>query len=166
MKEKNIKLYNVIFPIWLLIWMPSWLWLILIPLNYLVDVFVLRWGLKARPDRSALCRSLGWKVCLAGFLSDFIASALLLALLLINSRDPLLLEIQNGIGIDPFRNVPAMLVTAAAIALAAVLIYLFDSKILKRSGIEPETVRGAALRLAIVTAPYLFFIPSKWFYRW
>ena len=35
------RLHNVIFPIWLLVWIPSWLWLFLIPANLLVDGLVL-----------------------------------------------------------------------------------------------------------------------------
>jgi len=34
--KKSYRLYNIILPIWLLIWFPSWLWLILLGAMYLL----------------------------------------------------------------------------------------------------------------------------------
>ena len=52
MDSNNEKvLYNVLFPIWLLIFFPSYLWLILIPANYLIDRIVLKWSLWDMPDK-------------------------------------------------------------------------------------------------------------------
>ena len=39
-RNKTIRLYNIILPIWLLVWWPSFLWLGLIPANYLIDFLV------------------------------------------------------------------------------------------------------------------------------
>ena len=164
MKEKNIKLYNILFPVWLLIWLPSWLWLLLIPLNYLIDVLVLRWGLKARPDRDALCRRLGWRVCLAGFLSDFIGSALLFICIVLDDVSPSFARTQNAIGMDPFRDPLAVLITAGAVAISAACIYLFDRRILARAGVSASEAAPAALKLAVITAPYLFLLPTRLLY--
>ena len=38
--KKEIKLYNVIFPIWMLILIPP-LWLVVLPGNFLIDLLVL-----------------------------------------------------------------------------------------------------------------------------
>ena len=49
MIDKNTKggtrIYNVLFPLWLLVWIPSPLWLILIPANYIIDRLVLKLSL-------------------------------------------------------------------------------------------------------------------------
>ena len=37
---KDVKLYNVLFPIWMLMLIPS-LWLIVLPGNFLIDSLVL-----------------------------------------------------------------------------------------------------------------------------
>ena len=50
MKSDN-KVYNILLPIWLIIFFPSWLWLILIPANYLIDRIVLKWSLGELPDK-------------------------------------------------------------------------------------------------------------------
>ena len=44
-RDNEKVLYNVLFPIWLLVFFPSYLWLILIPANYMIDRIVLRWSL-------------------------------------------------------------------------------------------------------------------------
>ena len=45
MKNTNTKIYNILLPLWLLIFLPSYLWLALIPLNYMIDRVVLKWSL-------------------------------------------------------------------------------------------------------------------------
>ena len=82
MNNKSIKLYNILFPIWLLIWFPL-LWIVLIPANYAIDYLVLYLSLKGNTDQKALCRNNTWKVCLVGFLADFVGSALLFPVMLL-----------------------------------------------------------------------------------
>ena len=62
MNKKEVKLYNILLPIWILVFWPSWLWLILIPANYLIDRLVLRWSLGEMPDKGAFCRKHTWKI--------------------------------------------------------------------------------------------------------
>ena len=45
MKKNQTKLYNVIMPIWLLVIFP-FTWIIILPLNYLIDTLVLRLTMK------------------------------------------------------------------------------------------------------------------------
>lgn len=59
---------------------PSWLWLILISANYLTDRIVLRWSLGDMPGKGLFCRKHNWKICIAGFVSDFAGAILLFAL--------------------------------------------------------------------------------------
>ena len=39
-KKKSTKLYNILFPIWMLVMVPS-IWLIALPVNFVVDSVVL-----------------------------------------------------------------------------------------------------------------------------
>ena len=53
MERKNsTKLYNILLPLWFIIFIPSWLWLLLIPANYLIDRIVLKWSLGDLEDKS------------------------------------------------------------------------------------------------------------------
>lgn len=159
--KKEIRLYNILFPVWMLVWWPSWLWLILIPLNYGVDALVLHLSLPRDADRRAFGRKNAWKICLAGFLSDFLGSALLFALYVMDLSG----DFSYHIAYDPFGSIPALLTALAAAALSAGAIFLLDRWILRRAGLDAEGARRAARNLAIFTAPYLFLFPSGLLYR-
>ena len=161
MKKNGIRLYNVMFPVWLLIWFPSWLWLLLIPCNYLIDRLVLRWSLSGSEDRDRFCRCPCWKICLAGFLADFVGSLLLFALSMLFSSS----EFGSALVFNPFSDLAAFLATVLAILLSAALIFLLDKWILTKTGLEKEQAKRASLRLALITAPYLFLIPVGLLYR-
>ena len=159
--------YNVMFPLWMLIWFPSWLWLLLIPANYLIDRIVLWWSLGSAENRQQFCRQHTWKICLAGFASDFAGSLLLLgAYLLLSSFDGgWAQDIVRGLGFSPFSNIVSFLVTAAAIALAGACIYALDLRIIRKAGMNEAQSRHSAFMLAVCTAPYLFLIPSQLLYQ-
>ena len=171
MQTKNIKdtkTYNLLLPIWLIVFIPTWLWLLLIPANYLIDRVVLRWSLGSLEDKGLFCRKHTWKICLAGFLSDFAGAMLLLAAALLMSRgagDTFVEDAAGGIMMDPFTNVLSFIITIAAIALAAACIFLLDKMILSKAGLTAEQAKKSAIRLAVITAPYLYLIPSELLYR-
>ena len=166
LKNTTTKIYNILLPLWLLIFLPSYLWLALIPLNYIIDRVVLRWSLGDMPDKGLFCRKHTWKTCLAGFLSDF-AGALILLLISIPIADlsDKLYNIGHAIMFDPFSDLMGLLIVVAAIAVSAVCIYFLDKWILRKAGLEPEQVKRSALRLALITAPYLYLFPSRLLYK-
>ena len=162
MKKKNdMRVYNLMFPVWMLVWWPSWLWLALIPLNYGIDALVLRLSLSAGSDRAAFLRKHTWKICLAGFVGDFLGSALLFAVYAFTPGDPL----SYNLAYAPFGNAAALAVTLAALLLSAGAIFLLDRRILLRAALDPDGARRAARNLAVFTAPYLFLFPSGLLYR-
>ena len=197
-QKQSVTLYNILFPVWLLVWIPSPLWLLLIPLNFVIDYFVLY---KSLPDdvergkvvldrdqqskslsddaernknfpgsvpRKVFCNTYAWKICAAGFAADFIGSLFLFAAFMITSSHKLdsLRLISHGLGLNPFESFAAFLIVVCSILLAAYCIYRFDLHILKRAGLSEEQGRKSALWLAVVTAPYLFLLPSEILYRW
>ncbi len=161
MKKNEVKCYNLIFPLWLLVWIPSPLWVVLIPLNYLADRFVLYFSLTGETDKKAFCRKNAWKVCLAGFLADLLGSAFLFACVWLAGDD---YRLANAISYDPFSSFKAFLIIVFAVCLSSLLIYVFDRIILDRTELESAQVHRSALFLAIFTAPYLFLLPMKWFW--
>ena len=161
MNKNGIRLYNVMFPVWMLVWFPSWLWLLLIPVNYLIDRLVLRWSLSGMEERDLFCLCFCWQICLAGFLADFIGSLLLFALYMLFSSN----EFGRALAFNAFSDLAAFLTTVLAIFLSGALIFLLDRRILTKSGLEKMRAKRAALRLALITAPYLFLIPVGLIYR-
>lgn len=85
MKRHTIRLYNLIFPIWIFWMVPSLLWLLLLPANFLWDSLVLLaaagW-LRLQGKKELWKRSIV-KVWLIGFAADFAGAALSLALMLL-----------------------------------------------------------------------------------
>ena len=160
-RNGELRLYNLLFPVWMLIWWPSPLWLILIPLNYGLDALVLHLSLDAAMDRRAFRRKQTWRICLAGFGSDFLGSALLFAVYAWNPSR----QLTYDIAYDPFAGAASLAVTLAAVVLAGTAIYWLDVRILRRAGLNDGAARRAARNLAIFTAPYLFLFPSGLLYR-
>ena len=163
---KQTRLYNMILPIWLLFPFPQ-VWLIALPGNLLIDcavVLLTLLGLK-HTQKWAVLKQIWWKVYLLGFAADFIGIALLIPTLLIDT-------VLTGTWfewwsayIGPvlyncWKSPLAFLWTAAAVALAGLFIYRFDMHAMKSCQLLSDRERHImALTLAIVTAPWTFFIP-------
>lgn len=168
--DNNVRLYNILLPIWLLVFWPSFLWLLLIPANYLLDRFILRWSLGGMPEKGLFCRRHTWKICLAGFLSDFAGMAVLFTVFMIGGaatdggEGSFLEDVLYGVGFQPFSSVPAFLIVTLAVAVSGLLIYLLDRKILTKAGLAAEQAKRSAVRLALITAPYLYYFPSGLLY--
>lgn len=164
--SKEIRLYNILFPIWLLIWIPSYLWLFLIPANYLIDRLVLSWSLRNEDSRKELVRKNTWKVCIAGFAADLAGSLFLLAVYLLIDKLNLPSEqaMENALGWNPFTSLPGILIVLLAVLISGLLIFLLDRSILCKAGLDPAKAKKSALTMAVCTAPYLFLIPSSIIY--
>lgn len=165
--RKNNKLYNVIFPIWLLVWFPSYLWFILIPINYLIDSCVLYFSLPKEDDRKAFTIRHSWKLCIVGFLADLIGSIFLFLINIIYDALPIpfLEKIVDGVMMNPFSNVFSFLYVCIGILISAICIYYFDRWILKKTNLSKAQIEKSARYLAIITAPYLFLLPTIWLYH-
>lgn len=116
--------------------------------------------------KGAVLKGCWWKVWLLGFLSDVIG-ALWLALGLFGSwaldadgtAAGWVTEFATAMTLNPFRHPLALLWTAIGVAIAGVCIYFFDRRVF-RSEPELDPVRATDWPgLAIVTAPWLFFVP-------
>ena len=162
-KIKYTRLYNVLFPIWMLVWMP-FSWFAVIPLNYLIDRFVLGKSLDIS-EKEAFLRKNTWKICLAGFFADFCGTALLFMLIASDRLRKIVgSELINQITYNPFLSISAFLSVLAVIFAAASVIYILDCIILKKCGLDQKQAHHSALYMAVFTAPYLFLIPSSFLY--
>lgn len=149
--KKNITLYNVLFPLWMLMLFPI-LWLIIIPGNFIIDSLVLIISMKVLKlsGKKDFYKRHILKIFSFGILSDLIGSFYLLVMMM---------GFELGqMGDEPYLTVPALIISSVSIFL---LNYLVTFR---------ETDRKTRLKLSIifsiVTAPYTFLVPSSWLYQY
>ena len=160
--KQQVKLYNVLFPVWLL-WLFPQVLLIVLPGNLAIDCLVLFCALRAlkHTQKGAVLKQFWWKFWLLGFAADLIGSVwLFLGLYLMEL--PLLDRIVSYVNIlRPFSHPIAFLFTLSGVAIAGVCIYLFDKRAMKKCGLLTDREKHViALAMAVATAPWLFFWPA------
>jgi len=181
-KKKSTKLYNILFPIWMLVMVPS-IWLIALPVNFVVDSVVLlimfsvlakkRGETDYRPWADWV-RSI-WLTWILGFISDIIAAGFLLfwgmgPSLIMGDLTPAgaawSSKVAEPIMANPFESVWAVLFVLISIALGGLLIYFFNKNVALRltKTLDIPEIKRTALVLAIVTAPWTMLLPSEWFW--
>ena len=169
--KKNEKLYNVIFPIWLL-WLIPTTWIIVLPANFVIDLLVVVLTLKHLKvsDVRQHAKKVILRVWIMGFVADFIGTFAMLLSNLIDFENRALRDwwyenITNAVSYNPFQSVFAFLWVTICILLTAFFIYLFNCKwCLKKAELEDGQRKKVALLLAVFTAPYLFYLPTQWFF--
>lgn len=171
MNRKSIKLYNIIFPIWLL-WMLPVTWIAVLPANFLIDLLVVTLTMKYLrvPDIRKNAKAVILKVWITGFAADFIGTLMMFAAILIDfDGSPTWGEwwyshITNAVSFNPFDNIFSFIWVSICVFLTSLCIYLFNSKwCLKKADLDEGKKKKIALSLAVFTAPYLFYLPTKWF---
>jgi hypothetical protein len=152
--KKQIRLYNMAFPIWLMFVWPTYLWLLIIPANFIIDSLVLYGSSRHQqlPDRFGLWRKHILPIWLIGFFSDFIGAGLVFLVYLILANYP---------GIPNLILFPGTtLVSIPGLIVSGVLIYVLNRIFtFHNSDLEPAQIHKLCLHLAIFTAPYAFLIP-------
>ena len=149
MKKKDVRLYNVLFPVWMLLTLP-YLWWLVIPGNFIIDSLVLVIAMAAlkMENRKAFYKKHILRIFGFGFLADILAALPMWGMML--------LELGGDYGDSPLMTVPG-------VALAGVLIYVFNYHVTFRA-CEQVLRKRLSLTFAIATAPYTYLIPSRWVY--
>ena len=152
MKEKkgnDVKLYNVLFPFWMLMLFPI-LWIIILPGNFIIDSLVLLILMKALGTeiKKGFYKKHIIKIFCFGMLSDMIGAGYMLLMML---------------GFELGRMGDELYLTGPALVISALLIFVFNYFITFK-GSDLKTRRIASLTFAIATAPYTFLVPSSWLY--
>ncbi len=160
---KKVKLYNIVFPIWLLIIFPA-TWIVVLPANFVIDLFVVVLTMKclriAEVKKNA--KAVILKVWVMGFAADIVGT---IAMMIWNFVDiNVSVEFANAVTYNPLRNVYAFFWVTLCVLLSAILIYIFNYKwCLKNADFSNVQRKRVALALAVFTAPYLFYLPTSWF---
>ena len=147
--ENKFKLYNVLFPIWLLYLLPV-MWLIILPGNFIIDSLVLiitMYIIKIHFKKEFYKRHI-FKIFIFGMLADFIGALVQFVMMFI-------FEMGNS-GDDLIITIPGLIVSM-------IMIFIFNYFITFK-----KTSKSTRLKLsliyALVTAPYTFLIPLSWIY--
>ena len=108
---------------------------------------------------------------MSGFLADLVGAVILFTVLLIEgfltpntAIGALFDKIAYASSFNPFDNIAGFLVVLLAVVIAAFIIYFLDGYILKKAGLDEILAKSTALKLALITAPYLYFFPSMLLY--
>ncbi|SFA95350.1 hypothetical protein SAMN04488072_104117 [Lentibacillus halodurans] len=168
---KDIKVYNVIFPIWILLFFPPILFVMLIG-NFLIDslviivCFYLFKLVNTQQNLKTFYRKSILKVWLFGFTADMIGAMSLFGLLMGSDMLGLPNDLINAISYDPFSHPLAVMIIVFFIMVSAFFIFLFNYKVTFRKLIGEKALRiKVALAIAIITMPWTFLLPTKWFYN-
>lgn len=162
--KKTVRLYNVIFPIWLLLLFPQ-VWLIALPGNLAVDCLVLLAALTVMRQRQkgAIVKKLWWRFWLLGFGADAAGVVWMGLGLLPAWVMPGWSAWEDSVGHithNAFAHPAAFAWTLAGVALSGTCIYFFDKRAMAACPQLSDSQRHKiALAMAAVTAPWLFFIP-------
>jgi hypothetical protein len=170
---KKVKLYDVIFPVWF-IWLLPPIILIAFAGNFVIDTIVMLISFKLIKaaeitglSMKELYKKSIIKVWCLGFLADIIGALILLALT--SDEIPSLKipnKIQNAIYMNPFANIWAFLIVFACMVIVSIFIYVFNYNITFKKVIREKALKvKMSLIFAIVTAPWTFLIPTKWFIK-
>lgn len=163
-----MKLYNVIFPIWLL-WIFPTTWLFIMPANLIIDSLIIILTLKFLKinDVKTILKTVIWRTWICGFLADFVGCLLLFSVNLIKFSPESTLywwwnDNMMAINYNAFANIYAFSFTTFALFISAYLIYWFNSRFcLRDATLSPKQKKQLALSLAIFTTPYVFYLPSS-----
>jgi len=148
LKSRNKYLYNVMFPVWMLMLFPI-AWLVIVPSNFIIDslVFVISMYVLKIENKKQLYKKNILKIFAFGFLADIIGSLLLLSMTFLNI---------SVTGDEWYLTIPALFISS-------VLIFVFNYFVTFKK-LDTKNRLKLSLIIAIVTAPYTFLIPISWIY--
>lgn len=151
MKPKEMKLYNVFFPVWMLLWFPQ-MWLIVLPGNFIIDSLVLLISMMAlkMADKAWNYKLYIFKIYCFGMLSDLIGAVYMLVMVM-------QFHVGGSYGDELSLTLPALII-------AAISIFIFNYFVTFKK-LDKQRRFKLAMIFAIVTAPYTYLIPSDWIYH-
>ncbi|MDD4075596.1 MAG: hypothetical protein PHC80_05850 [Eubacteriales bacterium] len=164
--NKNTSFYSVCLPLFLVLAAPKSLYALL-PLNFIIDVLVVRMALGSIGRRelfAPMWKKEIWLCALASLLGTCAGGAALYGV----SRIPFGSEAWRlavqGVRQNPFISTNALIIVFACIIVAAAFTYLLTLWLaLRKTDLSLKEKRTFCLAFALFTAPYAFILPTAWF---
>lgn len=161
---KDVKAYNLIFPIWMLLFFPPVVFVAMFG-NFIIDSLVLVgcfYWLKCAPSfKPFYLKHIFW-VWFFGFLADIIGAAILFVIHAMKFIG-IPYELTMAIAYNPFLDPLAFLIVLLAVLVSGLFIFLFNYHFTFKDTIADKRKRAkVSLTIAILTLPWTFFIPMDW----
>ena len=163
---KTVRCYNVIFPVWFIILFPL-AWLYAMPANFIIDSIVLLLALKMLhiAEIGKIYKKTILGVWAFGFIADIVGAAFLL-LSQLDLGEWWQDQVTMPVILNPWTSVPGFAMVMISLLLAGVFIYFLNYKFLfsklPQVGVKAKRL---CLALAIITAPYLYLVPTDFLYH-
>lgn len=146
------KIYNLMFPIWFLFLLPSYFWIVILIINFIIDSIVLYLAfnkLNINFKENYLKHII--KVWIIGFISDFIGALFLFLLILLFDK----LNITINISRFPWATILAI----PGVFISGMMIYHLNRLISFNNSFNEDEIKLICKYLVIYTTPYLMLIP-------
>ena len=130
--------------------MIPWLWLIVLPGNFIIDsiVLIISMAILKVADKKQWYKRYIFKIFGFGMIADIIGSAYMLLMMMV-------FEV-GTMGDELYLTLPAL-------AISAILIFLFNYFFTFKKTDKSLRLKFSVI-FAAVTAPYTFLVPSSWIY--
>ena len=162
--KKDTKLYNMLFPIWLLVFIP-WLVFPAAVLNFGIDTLVLLLALRhlgVTPKKTVWKKSI-IRVVIFGFLGDIVGALAMISIgLALEEMD---YDIYNKLMYNPWSNIASLCIAIGCMAFASFVIYKLDKRFaFTKTALTDIQKKKTALAMAVFTTPILFIVPTEPFF--
>ena len=156
------------YPIWLE-WLIPLTWTVIFPVNFLMNLLVLLLTMKYLriSNRKQNAKAVILRVWVMEGATNLIGTTIMLIITQFDfgRNDVWWEKICDGIWNNPCNNFGAFSLLTLCIVLVAYYIYRFNYKwCLEKADLDDTQRKKVALSLAVFTAPYLFYLPTEWFY--
>lgn len=152
--KRETRLYNVIFPIWLFWLLPTVLWLVILPANFMIDSLILILAMKKQKISGCtrIWKQSILKIWMIGFFSDLIGAGLIYGFMLLTDT---LYPSWNTLYFPG-----TTLISIPGVILAGLLIYWLNQRFsFTKCDWDKVRIRTTSLILAVFSAPYAMLIP-------
>ncbi len=148
--KKDIKIYNVLFPLWMLLMFPV-TWLVVLPGNFIIDslVLIVSMCFFGIDEKKSFYKKSILKIFAIGIFSDVIGSLYMLLMVVLEIYDV----------------VNEWYITLPGLLISAVLIFVLNYHITFKKCQQKQRL-CLSLIFAIITAPYTFLVPTRWLYNY
>ena len=171
----NIKLYNLIFPSFLLFVFAPWLWIISLTGNFVIDsiIIIIISYIFFKKRKKDFYKETVFKVWALGFLADIIGLVYLMIVSLAFEGDyyqgtDIIKLIQSGIYLavnhSPYDSIWSIAFLASGILISSIFIFLLNYRYSFNTDLFSKKQRiVASIVIAIFTAPYTLLLPKEMF---
>lgn len=163
--KKDVRLYDLIFPIWLLIIFPI-TWIPVLAGNFLIDSIILLIYLHKRKieRKKEIWKKSIVKIFLFGLVGDIIGGLLMVGETFIFDSIGLH-QISWCITYNPWGNIFALLYTLLCMAVSSFIIYKLDKRFaFNKTSFDDNMKKKTALVFSVFTTPILFLLPTAPFF--